>query len=153
MRCGQRRARIVSAAAGIAGNNNHASMTIPIQRMRSLRWGLDLIEAMQRDQTVPLALREQAGQLGSHFTAPLARRQPFTDPERIAINRSRGRIDSLHDWVDQAAAVATSVAVVNALDTMHHRYFGRGSELVDEIVLRNGDLIELAGTQMQFIQG
>jgi diguanylate cyclase (GGDEF)-like protein len=87
-------------------------------------------------------LREQAGQLGSHFTAPLARRQPFTDPERIAINRSRGRIDSLHDWVDQAAAVATSVAVSNALDAMHHRYFGRGGELVDEIIeagLRAGD--------------
>ena len=94
-------------------------------------------------------LREQAGQLGSHFTAPLARRQPFTDVERIAIQRTRGRIDSLHDWVDQAVAFATSPEVAHALETMHHRYFARGGELVDEIVaagLHAGDYrVDAAG--------
>lgn len=31
--------------------------------MRSLRWGLELIEAMQLDQRVPESLRDQAAQL------------------------------------------------------------------------------------------
>lgn len=45
-------------------------MTIPIERLRSLRWGLELIEAMQLDQTVPEPLREQAAELQPSYPTP-----------------------------------------------------------------------------------
>ena len=53
-------------------------------------------------QTLRLAadLREQAGLLGSHFTAPLTSGQPFTPNERLAIERTRGHIATLQALIE-----------------------------------------------------
>lgn len=42
-------------------------MTTPQERMRSLRWGGELLDLMQADQTVPADLRGQAAQLRARY--------------------------------------------------------------------------------------
>jgi len=46
-------------------------------------------------------LREQAGLLGSHFTASLTSGQPFAPNERLAIERTRGHIGTLQWLIEQ----------------------------------------------------
>lgn len=45
-------------------------MTTPVQRMRALRWGLELLSLMRADQTVPETLRQHAAELQPNYPTP-----------------------------------------------------------------------------------
>jgi len=80
-------------------------------------------------------LREYAGLLGSHFTAALARRKPFTQEERLAVERTRGRIDGLRFLLDVRIAGPGQAAVVTeAWDKVKDHYFGVAGQLVDRVI-------------------
>ena len=79
-------------------------------------------------------LREYAGQLGSLFTPALSRQQPFTEGERAAIERVKGRIDQLHHLLGlRVAATGRSAPVHAAEAAMTQRYFGNAANLLDEV--------------------
>jgi len=80
-------------------------------------------------------LREYSGLLGSHFTAALARRKPFTPEERLAVERTRGRIDGLRFLLDvRIRGPGQSIDVIKAWDTVESHYFGVAGQLVDRII-------------------
>jgi diguanylate cyclase (GGDEF)-like protein len=77
-------------------------------------------------------LREYAGQLGSQFTAALAKRAPLTPQEQISIERLRGRIDLLNkQLVEQITANDNRVAVKTSIDTVQQRYFNSAIPFVE----------------------
>ncbi|WP_245982584.1 GGDEF domain-containing protein [Trinickia fusca] len=77
-------------------------------------------------------LREQAGQLGSRFTSALAMHRPLTNAERFEIERTRGRIDQLHDMID--ARMVDRLMLSNTPYTaMNTLYFGDGQRYVDTV--------------------
>jgi hypothetical protein len=45
-------------------------MSTPEERMRALRWGLELLEAIQRDATVPAEIGERARGLSLRYPTP-----------------------------------------------------------------------------------
>jgi diguanylate cyclase (GGDEF)-like protein len=70
-------------------------------------------------------LREQAGLLGSRFTAALASHRPLTEAEHMAIERTRGGIDQLHALI--ASRVQDHPALSgDAFVRMNEQYFGDG---------------------------
>ena len=80
-------------------------------------------------------LREFAGLLGSHFTAPLTSQQPFSIEERAAIERTRGRIDQLRSLIDlRLRTPGTSMEAKKSWQEVNDAYFGRAAALVDRIV-------------------
>ena len=80
-------------------------------------------------------LREYAGLLGSHFTAALTRQQPFSSSERMAIERTRGRIEQLRFLLalrlDRPGAPARAHAAWQQVEQL---YFGRADALVVQVV-------------------
>lgn len=79
-------------------------------------------------------LREYAGQLGSLFTPALSRQQPFTDSERLAIERVKGRIDQLHHLLGlRVSAQDRTPSVRAAQAAMTQRYFGNAALLLEEV--------------------
>lgn len=77
-------------------------------------------------------LREHAGRLGSLFTRALAAHRAVTDDERLAIERTRGRIDELRALID--AHVRTSNALErDAFAEVSTRYFGDGLDYVADV--------------------
>jgi len=80
-------------------------------------------------------LREYSGLLGSHFTAALARRKPFTPEERLAIERTRGRIDELRFLLGvRIQGPGQSAGVTQAWDVVQEHYFGIAGQLVDRVI-------------------
>lgn len=70
-------------------------------------------------------LREQAGLLGSRFTAALASHRPLTETEQLDIERTRGGIDQLRALI--APRVQDRPALSQrAFIQMNERYFGDG---------------------------
>ena len=80
-------------------------------------------------------LREYAGLLGSHFTAALARRKPFTPEERLAVERTRGRIDGLRYLLDlRIQGPDQSPGVTRSWKTVEEHYFHVAGQLVDRVI-------------------
>lgn len=80
-------------------------------------------------------LREYAGLLGSHFTAALTAQQPFSDAERAAIDRTRGRIDQLRSLLDlRLRTPGTASSDQRAWQQVNQAYFGHAGALVDRVV-------------------
>lgn len=82
-------------------------------------------------------LREYAGLLGSHFTAPLARRAAFTPQERLQVERTRGRIEQLRFLLQLRVQGPQRVGAVSR-DWTHveQHYFGAAMRLADEVIAR-----------------
>jgi diguanylate cyclase (GGDEF)-like protein len=79
-------------------------------------------------------LREYAGLLGSLFTPALTRQQPFTEEERVSIERVKGRIEGLHHLLSLRVEQSNpSDAVMSAHAAMEQSYFGRAAQLLDEV--------------------
>ncbi len=77
-------------------------------------------------QTLRLAadLREQAGLLGSHFTAPLVSGKPFTPNERLGIELTRGQIATLQSLIEQRlSAPDTPPVLAKRWADVHRGYF------------------------------
>ncbi len=80
-------------------------------------------------------LREEAGRLGSLFTAALAERRALTDEETREIDLLRGRIDELRMLVDlRVHAGESEVRILEAERLMQERYFHDGLNFVGEII-------------------
>jgi len=80
-------------------------------------------------------LREYAGLLGSHFTAALARQQPLAAEERVAIERTRGRIDELRFLVELRVQVPDQAgAVMQAWRAVEDHYFGQADLLLARVI-------------------
>lgn len=54
-------------------------MTIPIERMRALRWGYELLQEMGQDQSLPEEARARAGALLAAYPMPHALAQHTVD--------------------------------------------------------------------------
>jgi diguanylate cyclase (GGDEF)-like protein len=82
-------------------------------------------------------LREYAGLLGSHFTAPLARRAPFTTQERLEVERTRGRIDQLRFLLQLRVLGPGRVgAVARDWAQVEQHYFGTAMALAESVIGR-----------------
>ncbi len=80
-------------------------------------------------------LREYTGLLGSHFTAALARRLPFTPEDRARIERTRGRIDQLRFLLQLRVQVpGQAEAVRRAWDLVEEHYFGAAMALAGQVI-------------------
>ncbi len=80
-------------------------------------------------------LREYAGLLGSHFTAALARQQPFTSIERAAIERTRGRIDELRNLIELRVQLpGQEPEVLKAWQAAEEQYFRQAAQLLAQII-------------------
>lgn len=101
-------------------------------------------------------LREYAGQLGSHFTAPIAKRRTLTDLERTTIERIRGRIEQLgQQLMQRTATVDTQSPAQQSYQTMYKRYFGSALAFIDTqmaVGLRDGQYgIDTAGFAARYV--
>lgn len=84
-------------------------------------------------------LREYAGLLGSHFTAAIVKREPFSAAERRAIDETRGRIAQLRFLIElRVRGDAMPSSVIHAWEMVDARYFGAAQALLQS-VLREGD--------------
>ena len=84
-------------------------------------------------------LREYAGLLGSHFTAAIVKREPFSAAERRAIDETRGRIAQLRFLIElRVRGDAMPSSVIRAWEMVDARYFGAAQALLQS-VLREGD--------------
>ncbi|APW39853.1 hypothetical protein RD110_23795 [Rhodoferax koreense] len=80
-------------------------------------------------------LRENTGLLGSHFTAALARQQPFSPLERRLIEQTRGRIDELRFLMGiRLGASGQPQAVQHAWQTVELRYFQNMTQLLERVI-------------------
>ncbi|MDA8445026.1 GGDEF domain-containing protein [Paracidovorax valerianellae] len=80
-------------------------------------------------------LREFAGLLGSHFTAALARQQPFSAEERRAIEQTRGRIAQLRFLIELRLSVPEQPRpIAQAWQTVQQRYFRDTGPLIDRMI-------------------
>jgi diguanylate cyclase (GGDEF)-like protein len=70
-------------------------------------------------------LREQAGQLGSIFTTALSANRALTGAELLALERTRGRIDSLRELIG-ARVGNRAVLTTPAFERLNTQYFGTG---------------------------
>ncbi|MFJ1251168.1 diguanylate cyclase [Cupriavidus sp. CuC1] len=77
-------------------------------------------------------LREQAGLLGSRFTAALASRRNLTEAEQFAIERTRGGIDQLGALLRTRVMEDTALAH-GAFVRMKRQYFGDGLAYVNRV--------------------
>lgn len=82
-------------------------------------------------------LREQAGRLGSQFTAPLASGSPLGPQERDGIPRILGRIEQLKTLLDVKARTSLSDPRIDAaLQTQQARYFDQNLPFIAEVAAR-----------------
>ncbi|MBL8830929.1 MAG: PAS-domain containing protein [Rhodospirillales bacterium] len=77
--------------------------------------------------------REFAGQLGSVFSAPLARRVPLVETESFAIERLRGRISALAQQLARAGETAGMPDMAAPLARMRAGYLDGAMALVEEL--------------------
>ncbi|MDA8523415.1 GGDEF domain-containing protein [Acidovorax sp. NCPPB 4044] len=89
---------------------------------------------------VTAELREHAGLLGSHFTAALAKQQPFTPDERRAIEQTRGRILALQFLLEQRLAHQESPPdIAQAWQAVEQGYFGHAVREIVAPVMAAGE--------------
>ncbi|WP_230630274.1 sensor domain-containing diguanylate cyclase [Comamonas testosteroni] len=82
-------------------------------------------------------LREQAGRLGSQFTAPMASGSPLGPQERDGIPRLLGRIEQLKSLLDVKVRTSLSDPRIDAaLQAQQERYFGQSLPFIAEITAR-----------------
>lgn len=85
-------------------------------------------------------LREQAGLLGSHFTAPLTSGQPFTPNERLAIERTRGHIATLQALIEHRfSAPDTPPVMAERWDAVQRGYFDEAQRQLVAPVMAAGN--------------
>ena len=101
-------------------------------------------------------LREQAGRLGSQFTAALTARQPLRESERTEIERLRGRVEQLRQLLVQRTAAASEPAAVDAATrNMLSRYFDSAMPFVESLIARgrgDGDYgMDAAGFAARYV--
>jgi hypothetical protein len=86
-------------------------MTLPVERMRSLRWGLELLQAIPVDPSLPDAIQRRALDLAPRYPTPEDLRHLLADgafglPEdhRLAIHDAAALFDDLRlgGWGSQA---------------------------------------------------
>lgn len=102
------------------------------------------------------ALREYAGQLGSHFTAPIAKRRTLSDQDRTVIERTRGRIEQLgQQLMVRIGNGETWSLEKQSHKTMRDRYFGSALAFVDaqfSIGTRDGQYdVDTAGFAARYV--
>jgi diguanylate cyclase (GGDEF)-like protein len=76
-------------------------------------------------------LREQAGLLGSVFTAALSANRPLSEAELFAIERVRGRIDALRGLIN--TRVERSALGGPAFQNLKTQYYGAGMSYIDTV--------------------
>jgi diguanylate cyclase (GGDEF)-like protein len=76
-------------------------------------------------------LREQAGLLGSVFTAALSANRPLSEAELFAIERVRGRIDALRGLID--TRVDRSALGGPAFQNLRTQYYGAGMGYIEGV--------------------
>jgi len=82
-------------------------------------------------------LRDQAGLLGSHFTAAIVTGRRFSVQERRAIDETRGGIERLRVLLELRLQLPqASDTVVDAWGTVTMRYFGAAYTLAEDVMLR-----------------
>ncbi|TKC91838.1 diguanylate cyclase [Trinickia terrae] len=79
-------------------------------------------------------LREQAGQLGSHFTSALAMNRALAEDERFALERGEGRIEQLRSMIN-SRLVAHADVNPQAAAALNDEYYGDGLRYVDAVRL------------------
>lgn len=80
-------------------------------------------------------LREQAGRLGSQFTAALTEQKPLADSEKQAIDVLRGRIEQLHMLIQlRLQSQFADQLALGAMQSMEQRYFGDGLRFVNGVI-------------------
>lgn len=85
-------------------------------------------------------LREYAGLLGSHFTAPLTRRAAFTAQERLQVERTLGRIDQLRFLLQlRVQGPGRPEAAGRDWRLVEQQYFGTAMALAGAVV-RQGEV-------------
>ncbi|MBK5169368.1 diguanylate cyclase [Burkholderia sp. R-70211] len=77
-------------------------------------------------------LREQAGQLGSRFTGALAVHRQLIDDERLAIERTQGRIDQLRAMINTRVSGHPGLSQ-QLFARMNDQYFGDGLRYVSMV--------------------
>jgi diguanylate cyclase (GGDEF)-like protein len=76
-------------------------------------------------------LREQAGRLGSQFTAALTDQKPLAEAEQQAIHVLRGRIEQLRILIELPTHTReTDGRILAAVREMEQRYFGEGLNFI-----------------------
>lgn len=82
-------------------------------------------------------LRDQAGLLGSHFTAAIVTGERFSDAERRAIDETRGGIAQLRAQLALRLQLPqTPGTVAEAWEAVAQRYFGHAQSLVQAVMDR-----------------
>lgn len=82
-------------------------------------------------------LRDQAGLLGSHFTAAIVTGRRFSVQERRSIDETRGGIEQLRALLELRLQLPqASITVVEAWDRVTMRYFGAAYALAEDVMLR-----------------
>ncbi len=80
-------------------------------------------------------MREFAGQLGSVFSAPLARRVAFVETESLALERLRGRIAALAQQLKRAIDIADAPSIEPARAKMDVDYLGGAITMIETLTL------------------
>jgi serine phosphatase RsbU (regulator of sigma subunit) len=91
----------------------------------------DTLDALQMARLASI-LREQAGLLGSRFTATLTGQRPLLPYEQLAIERSYGRVEQLY-WLIQSRAQENYAPAREALRRLKDLYMGEGLAYVAEV--------------------
>jgi len=77
-------------------------------------------------------LREQAGQLGSEFTAALSANRPMNEEEIFSLERTGGRIDELRPLIFARVENNTSLNT-QAFHNLDTDYFGKGRQYIQDV--------------------
>ncbi|CAN7589734.1 GGDEF domain-containing protein [Acidovorax sp. LjRoot194] len=87
--------------------------------------------------SLAIHLRDQAGLLGSHFTAAIVTGQTFAVAERRAIDETRGGIERLRALLELRLQLhQASDPVVDAWGAVTMRYFGAAYALAEDVMAR-----------------
>lgn len=89
------------------------------------------LDALQMARLASI-LREQAGLLGSRFTATLTGRRPLLPSEQLSIERSYGRVEQLY-WLIQSRAQDNYAPAREALRRLQDQYMGEGLSYVAHV--------------------
>ncbi len=96
-------------------------------------------------------LREQAGQLGSLITAPVATKQKLNDSELQEIDRLQGRIEVLHELLEQRVQqYIDKPDVVQAGARMDAGYFREGLAFIERTIELGRKNIDYGMTTSEF---
>jgi PAS domain S-box-containing protein len=98
-------------------------------------------------------LREQAGQLGSQITASIATRGKLSEFEVEELDRSRGRIEVLHDLLRQRTQqYLDNPRMLRAIGRMDDGYFHDGLVFVEQTIEKGKQTGDYGITTAQFAE-